>query len=69
MKDEINEMNECWNCIHKCTVPGNCHIKCDKPDLSMTGNAHGIKNGWFFYPFNFDPTWATKECSNFKNKE
>lgn len=25
--------------------------------LNVTGNEHGIKNGWFAWPFNFDPTW------------
>lgn len=30
----------------------------------MTGNQHGIKNGWFMYPLLFDPIWATKECNN-----
>ncbi len=25
--------------------------------LNVTGNPHGIKNGWFLWPFNFDPLW------------
>lgn len=32
----------------------------------MTGNRHGIRNGWFFYPMVFDPGWKTKLCSNYK---
>lgn len=45
-------------CIHKRTVPGNCHVRCAYPDSSnVTGDPHGIKNGWFFYPFLFDPIW------------
>jgi len=32
----------------------------------MTGNAHGVKNGWFIYPLLFDPIWKTKECDNFE---
>jgi hypothetical protein len=35
------------------------------PDKEMTGDPHGIKKGWFFYPLLFDPTWKTKKCSNF----
>ena len=62
-------MNDCWKCKNKENVPGNCHIKCNKPDSKMTGNAHGIKNGWFFYPFLFDPIWATKKCCNFEEKD
>jgi len=61
-------MNECYLCKYKRDVPGNAHVKCDKPDLFMTGNAHGIRNGWFIYPVLFDPTWKTKECDNFEQK-
>ena len=61
--------NECWGCTHKKSVPGNCHIKCAKPAASMTGNEHGIKNGWFFYPSLFDPTWKTSVCNNFESVE
>lgn len=58
-------MTECYTCAHKREVPGNCHIACVNPDPNMTGNSHGIKNGWFFYPFLFDPTWKTKTCANY----
>jgi hypothetical protein len=34
----------------------------------VKGNKHGIRNGWFNHPFNFDPTWL-EECSGFKNKK
>ncbi len=33
----------------------------------VKGNSHGIKNGWFNHPHNFDPTWL-EECSGYKNK-
>jgi len=36
--------------------------------LSVKGNPHGIKNGWFCWPFNFDPTWL-EECSGFTERE
>lgn len=62
-------IDDCHKCVHKISIPGNCHIGCAKPDAGMTGNAHGIKCGWFFYPFNFDPTWKTKVCSNFEEKK
>lgn len=58
----------CWDCKHKRTVPGDAHIKCVKPDPKMTGNQHGIKNGWFYYPLLFDPIWRTKECDNYESK-
>jgi len=57
---------ECWHCKNKRSVPGNCHIQCIHPDPEMTGNEHGIRMGWFEYPYVFDPVWKTKACSNFK---
>jgi hypothetical protein len=36
--------------------------------LKVKGNAHGIRNGWFNWPFNFDPVWL-EECNGFENKE
>lgn len=76
---KLDVQNECHRCTHKRTVPGNCHgqtprgrspktIKCAKPDQHMTGNQHGINNGWFFYPSLFDPTWKTKKCVNYEEK-
>ncbi len=35
----------------------------------MTGDPHGIKEGWFMYPILFDPTWKTKKCYTFKKKK
>jgi len=36
--------------------------------LNVVGNLHGIKNGWFNHPFNFDPTWL-ESCDGFEVKE
>lgn len=62
------EINECYMCKYRQTIPGDAHTQCTKPDLKMTGNSHGISNGWFWYPINFDPIWKTKLCSNFEEK-
>lgn len=64
----MSKFDECYSCSSRREVPGNCHIKCDNPDLEMKGVEHGIKNGWFFYPFLFDPVWKEKECKNFNQK-
>ena len=61
--------NDCYGCKHKRDVPGNCHIQCVNPDPKMTGDHHGIRSGWFFYPLLFDPIWMTKQCANFERKE
>ena len=58
--------NECYYCDHKRSVPGNCHIECVRPDKNMTGDKHGIREGWFMYPFLFDPVWKTSLCGNFE---
>ena len=33
-------------------------------DLRIEGVAHGIAQGWFIWPVNFDPTWLTR-CDGF----
>lgn len=35
--------------------------------LKVIGDPHGIRNGWFNWPFNFDPVWLN-ECNGFKQK-
>lgn len=60
--------NHCWECVSKREVPGNAHIQCVNPDMKMTGDPHGIRNGWFMYPILFDPTWMTKRCDNYSPK-
>ena len=60
--------DNCFKCKHKRNIPGDCHISCAKPDIDMKGNPHGIKHGWFRYPYNFDPTWKAKECQNWEAK-
>lgn len=76
-------MNKCYECIHRGTIPGDAHSRCRHPQvekmlldsftivenpLGVTGNAHGIKSGWFFWPFNFDPVWLLS-CNGFEEKE
>lgn len=35
--------------------------------LGIVGNPHGIRNGWFAWPFNFDPIWL-EACNGFEPK-
>lgn len=69
MSKRRDKYNECYMCIHQHDVPGNAHIKCAKPDPEMTGNEHGIKQGWFIYPALFDPVWKEKDCANFEEDD
>jgi len=46
------------------------HFKNKKTDqeLNVVGNPHGIKNGWFMFPYDFDPVWL-ESCDGFEKKE
>ena len=35
--------------------------------LNIKGSPHGIKNGWFNWPYNFDPIWL-ENCDGFKKR-
>jgi hypothetical protein len=37
-------------------------------ELGVVGNPHGIKNGWFFWPLNFDPVWL-EACNGFTERD
>ena len=67
--DKRTFRTECWECKHQREVIGSAHIACAKPSLTImkSGDPHGIKRGWFFYPLNFDPTWKTQYCENFES--
>jgi hypothetical protein len=34
-------------------------------ELHIKGNSHGIRNGWFCWPWNFDPVWL-ENCDGFE---
>ena len=36
--------------------------------LNIRADDHGIRNGWFIWPINFDPVWLTN-CDGFEAKE
>jgi len=36
--------------------------------LGITANPHGVKNGWFTWPWNFDPVWLLT-CDGFEATE
>jgi hypothetical protein len=69
----------CYKCVHRGNLPGDAHSRCNHPLASMSifvthenplgieAAAHGIKNGWFFWPLNFDPVWL-EACNGFEAK-
>ncbi len=36
--------------------------------LKIQGHQHGIRSGWFNWPYNFDPTWLLN-CDGFEKRE
>jgi hypothetical protein len=36
--------------------------------LNIQGHKHGIANGWFLWPANFDPVWLVN-CDGFESKK
>ena len=59
---------DCYECEHRHDLIGDAHSSCDALSANVIGNRHGIEHGWFFWPFNFDPTWL-EMCDSFKQKE
>lgn len=58
----------CYKCKHRRNIPGDAHSECMNHKAIVKGNEHGIRSGWFCWPFNFDPVWL-KECDGFESKE
>lgn len=66
----------CYECVYREEVPGSCHSSCNKgmesifgnDTINVTGNEHGIKKGWFYFPFNFDPVWL-ESCDGFESRK
>jgi len=67
---EEAEVKTCHNCAYKQNVPGDAHIACSfnfkaaKLPIPQ-GDPHGIANGWYSFPINYDPNWMRDECQGF----
>lgn len=63
----------CHGCAFKMNNPSSAHIQCrfDWAQLGgemPKGKDYGIQNGWYNFPWNYDPVWMDTECKNFKQK-
>lgn len=58
------EGNSCYDCIHARSIPGDNHIACMNGPEELEVKEHGVKQGWFVFPANFDPVWRSGECAN-----
>lgn len=36
--------------------------------MGLNVNAHGYRNGWAFYPHEYDPIWLEGDCKGFERK-
>jgi hypothetical protein len=59
---------DCYKCKYRGELAGDAHSECKNLKANVTGNDYGKRSGWFFWPFNFDPTWL-EECDGFKEKK
>ena len=42
-------------------------VSANSSALNVRGNPHGIRKGWFNFPWNFDPVWL-ENCDGFETK-
>lgn len=57
----------CYDCIYRHDIPGDCHSGCANLCANVSADLHGIRKGWFVWPFNFDPVWLNT-CDGYKPK-
>lgn len=72
---------DCRKCMYSNSLYRFQHICCTHPMLSMrdvtigrvwrrlslVANDNGLRNGWFAWPFNFDPFWL-ENCDGFSER-
>jgi len=42
-------------------------LSSSRDELNIRADSHGVKQGWFIWPVNFDPIWLTN-CDGFEEK-
>ena len=68
-KIENSMSNKCYSCQNRENIPGNAHSRCSKKGgVTIFAKKHGFDNGWFSFPFNFDPVWIVA-CNGFDETE
>lgn len=63
----MNKPN-CYECKYRGEVPGSAHSECTNKNAKVEGHETGIKRGWFYHPFNFDPVWLIS-CDGYESKQ
>jgi len=57
----------CYKCQYRGEIVGDAHSRCTNKKAKVEADGYGIKSGWFFWPFNFDPVWLIS-CDGFKKR-
>ncbi len=74
----MSNNTNCYDCIHskKNTEYNSAHIHCklywsyykkQKYSHPKAGE-HAIKNGWWDFPYDYDPIWMENDCNHFEEK-
>lgn len=58
---------DCYKCVHRLSIPGDAHSRCNNLQAKVAGDHKAIRVGWFQWPFNYDPIWL-KSCDGFSDK-
>lgn len=64
----LQKQTNCYTCEHRRPLVGDYHSRCVNHAARVQQSEHGVKNGWCFWPHNFDPIWINS-CDGFKEKE
>lgn len=69
----MSKKKTCYECAYRGECPGSAHIRCkfdwSKSKLNQPeGNPHGIRNGWWKFPLNYDPVWMQGQCKAYSKK-
>jgi hypothetical protein len=67
--ENTNNPTLCYSCKYRRPVSGDTHSACAYSfwGANVTADPHGISNGWFIYPWNFDPIWL-RTCDGYETK-
>ena len=60
----VHKKPDCLQCVHRRQIPGDAHSRCNNVKAVVKGSDCGIHNGWFIWPYSFDPVWLL-ECNGF----
>jgi hypothetical protein len=59
---------DCYKCKYRRDIQGDVHSECTNHTATTEGDPCGKRNGWFSWPWNYDPIWL-KSCDGFVAKD